>query len=639
MKVSEIRGLLHLLDERNARDADARHATRQIVRGIIKSPFTLSITRAVPPRRYVEPTFQLFDGKTDPVAHLGHFVHKMSLWSHEPEYDAMLCRSFASSLRNKGLDWYHKLPEGQIRDFEELSESFVERFQTGREGSKTFEDLHALRIDKGETLRAYVRRYWDLFDDVQSSLQAKLDAFKRGVRGNRPLYESLVLKPPTTVQALIRRTEKYIILEETHNRDLLEAGVRDPPKPSAASRLGDGGGNSRPDNPSPFSKNQSGSRKDSFSSRQAAKTDQKKSTEANKAGAVNVIFNEPQRRIMKAIQNKDYFQRPRPMGGNDAARRQDQFCEYHDAHGHLTKDCFVLRQHLEDLARAGHLQKYIGEKKQRNTGREKEKIPVEEVRTVSGDTINTISGIIHRSQASRKASREQMSKVMMAEKSTFRGPEEDPITIRRFAKGETPSVAFSDEDLVGVASPHTDPLVIKVRIDVQNVKRVLVDPGSSTDVIYKNLFDKLKGVTLKKMDLPLYDFLQRPSWALGTATLNVRLGPKCVPVDFVVMDSESSYNAILGREWIASMKIVPSTIHQRLKFVCAEGVVTVRGSQGSAKECFRGSVAPALTEKRPSTSSDDGIKTIQVEDPNPPKRKTDTPESPSSQRSKAKVEE
>jgi hypothetical protein len=294
---------------------------------------------------------------------------------------------------------------------------------------------------------------------------------------------------------------------------------------------------------------------------------------------------------------------------------------------------------LEDLARAGHLQKYLGERKPGRAAKSQEKKPVEEVRTVSGDTINTISGIIHRDRASRKATREQMSRVMMAERSTFRGPEEDPISIRRLAKGEAPSVAFSDEDLVGVAAPHTDPLVIKVRIDVQNVKRVLVDPGSSSDVIYKNLFDKLKGVTLKKMDLPLYDFLQRPSWPLGIATLNVKLGPKCVPVDFVVMDSESSYNAILGREWIASMKIIPSTIHQKLKFVCPEGVVTVRGSQSSARECFRGSVAPALTEKHPTPYPENKTAALQVEGPKPSKRKSDTPESSTPQKNKTKLGE
>ena len=76
---------------------------------------------------------------------------------------------------------------------------------------------------------------------------------------------------------------------------------------------------------------------------------------------------------------------------------------------------------------------------------------------------------------------------MMTEKSTFINPD-NAITIRPFVARETPIIAFTEEDFVGVALPHTDPLVIKVRIDVQNVERVMVDTGSSTDVIYKNLW-------------------------------------------------------------------------------------------------------------------------------------------------------
>jgi hypothetical protein len=89
-------------------------------------------------------------------------------------------------------------------------------------------------------------------------------------------------------------------------------------------------------------------------------------------------------------------------------------------------------------------------------------------------------------------------------------------------------------------------LVIKCRIDVQNVKRVLIDPESSTDIIYKNLFDKMKGVRLKRIGHPIYSFSGQPIWPLGVASLNVKLGPKTITVDFVVVDVEAPFNVILG---------------------------------------------------------------------------------------------
>jgi hypothetical protein len=69
----------------------------------------------------------------------------MSYWS---DNDATLCRSFASSLGDKGLDSYRHLPEVEIQDFIELSELFVEWFRTGRVGPKTLEDIYALKKER-----------------------------------------------------------------------------------------------------------------------------------------------------------------------------------------------------------------------------------------------------------------------------------------------------------------------------------------------------------------------------------------------------------------------------------------------------------------------------------------------------------
>jgi hypothetical protein len=163
---------------------------------------------------------------------------------------------------------------------------------------------------------------------------------------------------------------------------------------------------------------------------------------------------------------------------------------------------------------------------------------------------------------------------MMTETSTFTNPDA-LVTVRPFAKGEVPQVAFSDADFIGVALPHTDPLVIKVRIDVHNVERVLVDTGSSSDVIYKNLWEKMKNITIREISHPVVGWDSQETWPLGIATLNVKLGPVSVPIDFVVMDVETSYNAILDRAWIAATKAVTSTNHQKLKFICPEGLVTI----------------------------------------------------------------
>lgn len=53
-------------------------------------------------------------------------------------------------------------------------------------------------------------------------------------------------------------------------------------------------------------------------------------------------------------------------------------------------------------------------------------------------------------------------------------------------------LSFSKKDLVEEDTPHNDALVLTVNINTWDVKRILVDSDSSSEVMYKNLYDKFK---------------------------------------------------------------------------------------------------------------------------------------------------
>ena len=53
-------------------------------------------------------------------------------------------------------------------------------------------------------------------------------------------------------------------------------------------------------------------------------------------------------------------------------------------------------------------------------------------------------------------------------------------------------MCFSEEDVRRVKQPHDDPLVIMLMIEGFNTKRILVDNGSSADIIYLSTFQQLK---------------------------------------------------------------------------------------------------------------------------------------------------
>ena len=59
-------------------------------------------------------------------------------------------------------------------------------------------------------------------------------------------------------------------------------------------------------------------------------------------------------------------------------------------------------------------------------------------------------------------------------------------------------MSFFDEDKVGTLQPHDDALVVILRIEGCDMKRVLVNQGSGAKIMYPNLF---RGLKLRSEDL------------------------------------------------------------------------------------------------------------------------------------------
>ena len=47
------------------------------------------------------------------------------------------------------------------------------------------------------------------------------------------------------------------------------------------------------------------------------------------------------------------------MGEDPARRNQSLYCMYHRKKWHTTKQCRVLKDHLEQLVKAGHLKEFL----------------------------------------------------------------------------------------------------------------------------------------------------------------------------------------------------------------------------------------------------------------------------------------
>ena len=145
------------------------------------------------------------------------------------------------------------------------------------------------------------------------------------------------------------------------------------------------------------------------------------------------------------------------------------------------------------------------------------------------------------------------------------------------------TINFSDSDMEG-CHPHDDPLGIRAVVANKTIHRVLVDNGSSTDIIFASAFDKL-GIGREKLELVnayLRGFSGETVLPLGSIQLVLTLGdPPCqamTTVRFLIVDAPSAYNILLGRPSLNAIRVTPSTYHMVIKFPTANGVGMVRGN-------------------------------------------------------------
>ena len=137
------------------------------------------------------------------------------------------------------------------------------------------------------------------------------------------------------------------------------------------------------------------------------------------------------------------------------------------------------------------------------------------------------------------------------------------------------TITFSNSDMEGCQHPYDDPLVIRVVVANKTVHRVLVDNGSSVDIIFASAFDKM-GIGREKLEpvnTHLRGFFGERVLPLGSIQLVLTLGdPPCqatAVVRFLIVDAPSAYNIILGRPSLNAIRAIPSAYHMVIKFPTA----------------------------------------------------------------------
>ncbi|XP_074297970.1 uncharacterized protein LOC141628776 [Silene latifolia] len=246
--------------------------------------------------------------------------------------------------------------------------------------------------------------------------------------------------------------------------------------------------------------------------------------------------------VMKAIrelrQRARWPKKPIPRVNN--RRDASKTCEYHNDIDRNTEDCVVLQKVVKHLYSAGCLDNLLPK------GRNMEKSILLTRPTIPTSTLLKGSERHHRGVG-------DMAFVCV---SKVQG--DKPEFSFRVSRQDLPAISFDEADVPDEVEHHHDALIITLSIGHCLINKILVDKGSSVNLI---ILETLKNMGFSEKDLV----------------------KKAVPlVRYLVINGPSTYNVILGRPWIHEMKAVPLTYHQSLKFPTPWGIHEIRGDQNEA---------------------------------------------------------
>lgn len=197
-------------------------------------------------------------------------------------------------------------------------------------------------------------------------------------------------------------------------------------------------------------------------------------------------------------------------------RNQSKWCDFHGEFGHTTEECLSLKFYLEKLAKQGHLGHYLpaGAK-------------TTEPAPVGGKAV--------------------INMVIGGSSSPPPGPTSNHVLSLEHGAADCNLITFSDADYEGINPDHNQALVITLDIANHDVRKTLVDNGSSVDVLFAHTLNRMQLGSSRpepSAEQPLYGFGHKAVPIQGIIHLPVLFGtePKQVRhmVKFYVINIPSS---------------------------------------------------------------------------------------------------
>uniref|UniRef100_A0A2N9ENM5 Reverse transcriptase n=1 Tax=Fagus sylvatica TaxID=28930 RepID=A0A2N9ENM5_FAGSY len=503
-----------LKQERERPPKEPRHFVR-------KPPYPKELLKEPYPEKYDTPNFSLFDGrKGSAVEHISKFLDSMGPFAGN---GGLCLREFSKSLVDRAYTWYAMLPEGSIRDWEDMVESFCSKYFHVEE-KITLLNLHSTKQLPGEDLLKYIHRFRDISLDCHVKYEESelvevcIDNMLPEFRAHLENLDISQFAP------LLQKARKTALSVKPHSEKAREK--KSQPQALTVSTTAAPTGNKR--------------------KRPTEKVFEEPPPLPFTVEEMMVIFD---KWVKDEVIKLPQINKP----PTEEEKRDPKFCRYHRYVHHPTADCRSLRWELNRKIQDGTLQ--LSPEQQRV-----HKNPFPNHRKDKGKAV--VSVVIQGSTSD-----------MEVEESAVADTTLTPAAVRTLQKSPKFKSLFNQLGLGPEARNAATEAIIAIAADSgatcftaeAHASRAFLETTNAVTFTDEGHGANIPQHKIQGAPIEVTGFGGAAEYTMGHIQLVLRVGPIVALTRFHVVNSEVPYHVLLGRPWLHKHKLISSTYHQCIK--------------------------------------------------------------------------